>query len=37
MSAHSKSDKYFKWFLVIATLYFLGHFIAAAVQSSTYY
>jgi hypothetical protein len=29
MTNHQKSDKYVKWLLIFAALYFLGHVIAA--------
>ena len=35
MNKHDNSDKYFKWFLAFAALYFLGHIFAAAVQAQT--
>lgn len=33
MSNHNKSDKYFKWFLMFAFLYFLGHVIAGVAHA----
>ena len=33
MSKHDNSDKYFKWFLLFAFLYFLGHFIASVAHA----
>jgi hypothetical protein len=35
MTKQEKSDKYFKWFLAFAALYFLGHILASAVQAQT--
>ena len=35
MTKQQQSDKYFKWFLVFAALYFLGHILASAVQAQT--
>jgi hypothetical protein len=34
MTAHQKSDRYFKWFLIVAALYFFGH-MGAALATST--
>ena len=34
-SKHEKSDRYIKWLLIFAALYFLGHIFAAAVQAQT--
>jgi Na+-driven multidrug efflux pump len=33
MSNHEKSDKYFKWLLIFAVLYFLGHFFASVARA----
>jgi hypothetical protein len=35
MSAHSKSDKYFKWFLIAGVLYFLGHFVVSVAHATS--
>lgn len=35
MTKHNKSDKYFKWFLVFAFLYFLGHIISGLAQAQS--
>jgi hypothetical protein len=35
MSTHQRSDKYFKWFLIVAFLYFLGHFIVGVANASS--
>jgi hypothetical protein len=32
-SLHDKSDKYVKWLLLFAALYFLGHFFASVAQA----
>ena len=32
MTNHQKSDRYFRWFLLFAALYFLGHIVAALAQ-----
>ena len=34
MTTHQKSDRYFKWFLIVAALYFFGH-MGAALATST--
>jgi hypothetical protein len=33
MTKHEKSDKWIKWLLLFAALYFLGHIFAAAVHA----
>ena len=35
MTKQQQSDKYFKWFLIFATLYFLGHIFASAVRAQS--
>lgn len=35
MNKHNQSDKYFKWFLVFAALYFLGHIISGLAQAQS--
>lgn len=35
MSKHTNSDKYFKWFLLFALFYFLGHFIVSVAHAQT--
>lgn len=32
MSNHDRTDRYFKWFLVFAAVYFVGHILIAAVR-----
>ena len=32
MTKHQQSDRYFRWFLIFAALYFLGHIIHALAQ-----
>jgi len=35
MSKHEQSDKYFKYFLLFAFLYFLTHFVVSLAQAQT--
>jgi hypothetical protein len=36
MTNHEKSDKWIKWVLVFAALYFLGHIFAAVANAQAY-
>ena len=32
MSNHDRTDRYFKWFLVFAAVYFVGHILVGAIR-----